>query len=1078
MKHLELSPMNDNLNDNLELSPINDNLELSLMNDNLELSPLHKFILKLKDFSKDLTQGAKASNKDLTQDIGYGDKMKKILIFLLLFGTSLLAQNTMVVNSVSGLAKDTISINVNIQNTDQFTGFQFEIPLSNQLVYIDNSAILTDRASGHILTASVINGTTLKVFAYSTTMAEFSGNSGEVCSFKLKMGTIPGDYNLIIENGIIGNSESQNILTNFINGVITIEAPDIDISQTSLDYDRVPLLQYSDRNFNIINNGNRSLSVSRVYTDFSDFEVVGDTSFSVNAGSSRTVTVRFHSNVKGIYNKQVKVLCDDPDEPVKTVALSVVAYAVNELDINDLFGRSGHEATMSIDISNMEPFVGFSFDLNVPDVMTYLPNSTVLTNRKTDHVVSATTLDNGKVRIVSYSPTNAVFIGNEGDVISLDFLIDGQGGFYNINFSDPVIGDISKENIISDHYAGVLEIAAPDIDLSSTTLYFGDVSIFETPTKTFTVNNYGTDTLKINSITTNETHFTTSVSLPVNLVPGQNIQIPVIFHSNIEKYYTANLRIRSNDPDEDPIDIQLSAKTFTPNIMRVDSTSITWNDTGWVSVSIENYEPFVGFQFDMQLPEGITYAGQSQLTSRAVDHSLSVSLISSNVLRVFAYSLSQAAILNQDGPVLNIKLRAGSQPGDFPLQLSDVIIGNAQSENIMSSYENGVVSVLGTKTLALNSGWNLISWNYNTANDSLINLFASVLNKVVVVLGFEKIGLTYDPRWPQFSNLHFVDHLHGYWLNLSAEKSFSLVGSYVSPSTSIELETGWNLVSYLPNSIDDIAHALQSIYSNLIVVLGFEQGGLTYDPNWPQFSNLQQMKPGFGYWIKVRNACTLTYPTAKYLAKVKQDEYDFTSTVIPTTEWISIFGEGVICEGKLIQPGSIVKVLDKNGIVCGFGKVSQEGCFGMISVYRDEPRTIIDEGAEPGEEVAVYINDRPLSEKVVWKEKGDVIHLTGQKDDTKTAPQDYELVCVFPNPFNSQTSIRFALSNSEKVDLTIINTKGELIRKIVNDVLPSGEHSLYWDGTNNRGQSVASGIYMIQIKSNSIHHLQKVVYIR
>ncbi|MCG2715423.1 MAG: hypothetical protein L6422_03910, partial [Candidatus Marinimicrobia bacterium] len=173
--------------------------------------------------------------------------MKKILIFLLLFGTSLLAQNTMVVNSMSGLAKDTAVVTVTIQNTDQFTGFQFEIPLSSQLVYIDNSAILTDRASGHILTASVINGTTLKVFAYSTSMAEFSGNSGEVCSFKLKLGTIPGDYNLIIENGIIGNSESQNILTNFINGIVTIEAPDIDISPTSLDYDRVPLLQYSDR---------------------------------------------------------------------------------------------------------------------------------------------------------------------------------------------------------------------------------------------------------------------------------------------------------------------------------------------------------------------------------------------------------------------------------------------------------------------------------------------------------------------------------------------------------------------------------------------------------------------------------------------------------------------------------------------------------------------------------------------------------------------------------------------------------------------------------------------------------------
>ncbi|MFH2050468.1 MAG: hypothetical protein ABIJ12_13615 [bacterium] len=147
--------------------------------------------------------------------------MKKILIFSLLFGSSLLAQNTLEVNSVSGLAKDTAIVTVEIQNTDQFTGFQFKISLSNQLAYINNSAILSDRVSGHVLTASVINGTTLKVFAYSELMAEFSGNSGEVCSFRLKLGTVPGNYDLIIQNGIIGNSQSQNILTSSTDGIVT-----------------------------------------------------------------------------------------------------------------------------------------------------------------------------------------------------------------------------------------------------------------------------------------------------------------------------------------------------------------------------------------------------------------------------------------------------------------------------------------------------------------------------------------------------------------------------------------------------------------------------------------------------------------------------------------------------------------------------------------------------------------------------------------------------------------------------------------------------------------------------------------
>jgi len=131
--------------------------------------------------------------------------MKRIPILLLFTGFVLFAQNTLIVNSVSGLANDTVIVTVEIQNTNSFTGFQFEIPLSNQLAYIDNSAILSDRAAGHVLTASVINGMTLKVFAYSDLMAEFSGGSGSVCTFQLKLGTIPGDYNLEIEKGNIGN---------------------------------------------------------------------------------------------------------------------------------------------------------------------------------------------------------------------------------------------------------------------------------------------------------------------------------------------------------------------------------------------------------------------------------------------------------------------------------------------------------------------------------------------------------------------------------------------------------------------------------------------------------------------------------------------------------------------------------------------------------------------------------------------------------------------------------------------------------------------------------------------------------
>jgi len=524
---------------------------------------------------------------------------------------------------------------------------------------------------------------------------------------------------------------------------------------------------------------------------------------------------------------------------------------------------------MSIDISNMEPFVGFSFDLSLPDVMTYLPNSEMLTNRKTDHVISATTLNDGKVRIVSYSPTNAVFIGNEGDIINLDFLIDGQGGFYSINFSDPIIGDINKDNIISDHYGGILEIAAPDIELSNTTINFGDVSIFETPIRTFIVNNNGSDTLKISNLTTDNIYFTTEIELPVNINPGQNTQIPVTFQCSTEGIHNATLRLRSNDPDEDPVNIQLSANVFTPNIMRVDSTSISWNDTGWVSVSIENNESFVGFQFDLNIPEGLSYSGDVSATGRLSDHVLNAQLTSQNVLTVFAFSSSQAEIDGNSGPVIDILFKAGSDHDSYPITLNEVIIGNSNSENIVSSWEGATLSVMQNMSIGLIPGWNLVSWNVDALNDSIETLFSDIMDDIEIVLGFVNAGLTYNPDLPQFSTLKQCDHLHGYWIKMKTSAQYSIQGLYKEKIMPIELNSGWNLVSYLPNISMDVEPALGSITDKVIVVLGFEEGGLTYDPDLPQFSTLNTLTPGFGYWIKVSEACVLIYPDNQKQEKLR-----------------------------------------------------------------------------------------------------------------------------------------------------------------------------------------------------------------
>jgi len=76
---------------------------------------------------------------------------------------------------------------------------------------------------------------------------------------------------------------------------------------------------------------------------------------------------------------------------------------------------------------------------------------------------------------------------------------------------------------------------------------------------------------------------------------------------------------------------------------------------------------------------------------------------------------------------------------------------------------------------------------------------------------------------------------------------------------------------------------------------------------------------------------------------------------------------------------------------------------------------------------------------------------------------NYQLEQNYPNPFNPSTRIKFALPEAGRVQLRIYNDVGQLVRTLVHQELAQGWHELYWEGRNDRGQTVATGIYFYRI---------------
>ena len=84
----------------------------------------------------------------------------------------------------------------------------------------------------------------------------------------------------------------------------------------------------------------------------------------------------------------------------------------------------------------------------------------------------------------------------------------------------------------------------------------------------------------------------------------------------------------------------------------------------------------------------------------------------------------------------------------------------------------------------------------------------------------------------------------------------------------------------------------------------------------------------------------------------------------------------------------------------------------------------------------------------------------------------------YPNPFNPETEIRYAIPIGGTVELTVYNMVGQTVRTLVKGVMSAGEYSTKWNATDNNGQRVAAGIYFYSLTSPSGEVIKKMLLLK
>lgn len=173
-------------------------------------------------------------------------------------------------------------------------------------------------------------------------------------------------------------------------------------------------------------------------------------------------------------------------------------------------------------------------------------------------------------------------------------------------------------------------------------------------------------------------------------------------------------------------------------------------------------------------------------------------------------------------------------------------------------------------------------------------------------------------------------------------------------------------------------------------------------------------------------------------------------------------GDAVIPE-IIPSSGLTTEVLDRDGVL-------------SVMIYSYDGDLIM-----PGSELFSFDTeadnfDAVFSELQVSDMFGYFIPSSGRV--TIDLPLEYKLNGAYPNPFNASTVISFSLPEVSDIQLSVFNILGQQVKTFKADNMSPGENTFIWDGTNDNGQPVASGVYMYLLQANDFSATSRMVLLK
>ena len=604
-----------------------------------------------------------------------------ILLLLLCIGIGAKADNVVMLSSAEGAPDEEVTVTVSLSNTDAISSLQLSIPLDEQLSLVAGSGTLGSRCASHSLTVGVKDGM-LNVFVYSLSLATFSGNDGEVASFRLKLGNQPGVVSLTPQKTVIADGDGTPVDATTESGQVTIRCAKAQYSTMEVDFGAVPIRDTYTRTVTVTNVGNDDLVISAL--SFSDVNVFSTTTtlpLTLAAGAQQQLNVTYAPVERGDITRTLKVVCNSVSK-LNTITLKAQPFAVNELHMQPASGVSDEEVTVGMTMNNMDPVSGYQVEFKLPDELQYVDGSFNLSDRCTNHtpIVSA----NGQqLTIIVYSGSDTPLTGNDGEIGSFKVKLTGRNSVTLKPTKTVLSATINNkvDNVMSDVYGATITIRSPRISTSSS-LDFGAVSVTEPCEQPFSISNYGSAPLTISRIVFNNEALSIKETLPLTIEAGSSTAVTVAYGSTEQTAFEATMQIYSNDPELRLREVRVTGSRFAPNYMAVSAEDIFAKENLAIDIALNTYDQVMGLQFDVVYPGQYysTFDNNYTLEPRAAGMTATVRQVDANRLRFFCYFLTETGIAPGEGKIMTLLLNPiaeGVPAGSYTVTLKDIMFGTA-----------------------------------------------------------------------------------------------------------------------------------------------------------------------------------------------------------------------------------------------------------------------------------------------------------------------------------------------------------------------------------------------------------------